>query len=331
VVVDQSYDPGSRALPRLAVRGGVAASSPAAPGPDSDWDAYVLLATIDLPAAAANIGATTITDERTISQLVVDAPTLEANDSTDFAADDHDHDSDYAPASHVGTTDEHPDATASDTGFMSAADKTKLDSAEASADANEGNASLLIVLKTVDGASSGLDADLLDGLHLASYGLSSHDHLSRYYTEAEQNALFAVKAQKAERIKAYRTNSQTISNVTVTEVLLQAQTIDDWAGYTPGNAWISDDGEGEYSITGQVQLSASSGGDLRHVELLHNADGIIAYGRTGEVGGSDVSVIQVKAVYHMSGSENVRMRVYHDAGGALNAEATSTWLEMVKL
>ena len=65
VVLDDAYDSTGLALPRFAYRDGTPAASPSAPGPDASWDAYVLLATIDVPAAAADILACTITDERT--------------------------------------------------------------------------------------------------------------------------------------------------------------------------------------------------------------------------------------------------------------------------
>jgi hypothetical protein len=42
-----------------------------------------------------------------------------------------------------------------------------------------------------DGAGSGLDADMVDGLHASSFATTSHTHDSRYYTEAEVNALIA--------------------------------------------------------------------------------------------------------------------------------------------
>ena len=57
----------------------------------------------------------------------------------------------------------HSVATTSIAGFMSAADKTKLDGVEAGATADLTAAEILALLITVDGASSGLDADLLDG------------------------------------------------------------------------------------------------------------------------------------------------------------------------
>src|SRR6056300_1101162 len=52
---------------------------------------------------------------------------------------------------------------ASNKRFMTDAQETKLDSVEANATADQTAAEILTAIKTVDGASSGLDADLLDG------------------------------------------------------------------------------------------------------------------------------------------------------------------------
>lgn len=71
-------------------------------------------------------------------------------------------------ATHDGSTDGHPVATPSVDGFMDAADKTILDGIEAGATADQTPAEILADLLTVDGASSGLDADLLDGLEQTS-------------------------------------------------------------------------------------------------------------------------------------------------------------------
>jgi len=81
VVLDDAYDSTGLALPRLAYRDGTPAASPSVPGPDASWDAYVLLATIDVPAAAADILACTITDERIASTLAIGGITL--NDLSD--------------------------------------------------------------------------------------------------------------------------------------------------------------------------------------------------------------------------------------------------------
>ena len=54
-------------------------------------------------------------------------------------------------------------ATSSANGLMSSSDKAKLDGIEASATTDQTASEILSSIKTVDGASSGLDADLLDG------------------------------------------------------------------------------------------------------------------------------------------------------------------------
>ena len=52
---------------------------------------------------------------------------------------------------------------------FTSADNTKLDSIEAGATADQTAAEILTAIKTVDGAGSGLDADLLDGQQGSSY------------------------------------------------------------------------------------------------------------------------------------------------------------------
>jgi hypothetical protein len=66
---------------------------------------------------------------------------------------------------HDGGTDvaDHPEATPSVRGFMSAADKTKLDTVEQNASDLQTPAELLTALLGVDGTGTLLDADLLDG------------------------------------------------------------------------------------------------------------------------------------------------------------------------
>ena len=49
---------------------------------------------------------------------------------------------------------------------------------------------VLGLVKAVDGAGSGLDADLLDGQDSAAFAPASHNHDSRYYTEGEADGRF---------------------------------------------------------------------------------------------------------------------------------------------
>ncbi len=66
---------------------------------------------------------------------------------------------------HVGSTAGHPIATTGADGFESAADKTKLNGIETAAKDDQTGSEILALLLSVDGAGSGLDADLLDGLN----------------------------------------------------------------------------------------------------------------------------------------------------------------------
>ena len=67
VIRDDAYDSSTRALPVLAVREGDPDASPSLPGPDAAWKAYLLLAQVDVPAAAADILACSFTDQRVVS------------------------------------------------------------------------------------------------------------------------------------------------------------------------------------------------------------------------------------------------------------------------
>lgn len=69
---------------------------------------------------------------------------------------------------------EHALVTPADHGFMSASDKAKLDGIEPGATADQTANEILALLKTVDGASSGLDADLLDGVQHRGAGGAEH-------------------------------------------------------------------------------------------------------------------------------------------------------------
>ncbi len=59
---------------------------------------------------------------------------------------------------------------------------------------------LLTIIKTVDGAASGLDADLLDGMSSAAFAATAHTHTSADvtdFTEASQDAVGAMIADTA--------------------------------------------------------------------------------------------------------------------------------------
>lgn len=69
---------------------------------------------------------------------------------------------------------------AATTASFTTADETKLDGIEAGATADMSAAEILAALLTVDGAGSGLDADLLDGNSSAAFATAGHDHTGTY-------------------------------------------------------------------------------------------------------------------------------------------------------
>ena len=79
-----------------------------------------------------------------------------------------------ANASHIGRATGHPSASRTAQGFMSGADKTKLDGIEASAKGDLTSAEILAKLLSVDGPGSGLNADKLDGIQAAGFTVISH-------------------------------------------------------------------------------------------------------------------------------------------------------------
>lgn len=65
---------------------------------------------------------------------------------------------------HEGSTDGHPNATTSLSGFESGADKTKLNGVEAGATGDLSNSEFLAMMLANDGGSSGLDCEFVRGL-----------------------------------------------------------------------------------------------------------------------------------------------------------------------
>lgn len=84
-----------------------------------------------------------------------------------------------APSTHVGAGGgAHSNATQTVAGFISSADKTKLNGIETAATADMTAAEILASLLTVDGTGSGLDADTLDGQSSAAFVGSTDTRLS---------------------------------------------------------------------------------------------------------------------------------------------------------
>jgi len=108
----------------------------------------------------------------------------------------HDH-TGLTPGTHASThitggSDVIANATTSVAGLMSASDKTKLDGVESNATADMTANEILTAIKTVDGTTSGLDADLLDGQEGSHYATASN---LTSHTGSTSNPHTVTKAQ----------------------------------------------------------------------------------------------------------------------------------------
>ena len=125
----------------------------------------------------------------------LNADLLDGYHSSSFSLTTHNHDSTYAPLSHVGAGGTaHAAATTSVAGFMSAADKSKL-----------------------DGLSS--NADTLDGYHASSFSLTSHTHPNA--TTSTAGFMSAADKTKLDGIETAATADQTPA-----EILTAIKTVD---------------------------------------------------------------------------------------------------------
>ena len=149
IVDDNAYDASGRALPRFGERAGDPAGSPSAPGPDSNWDAYTLIATIDVPAGAADISECVITDERIPAQLAVPAMAMTAAGGIDAGG---------GAITNVGNVD----------GIDVSAHDHSGGALGVAVDAQD-----LTNLKTAVDAAN-VDADTLDGIDSTGFTLAAH-------------------------------------------------------------------------------------------------------------------------------------------------------------
>ena len=314
LVMDNAYDASGLVLPRIAVRKGDPGSSPAAPGPDSSWLAYSLIAAIAIPAAAADISESTVTDERKQSQSNVDAPTLGGLAAAAFAASDHDHDATYAALAHVTDGSGHPDATGSVDGMESAADKSKLNALATGAEVNLSASEVLTLIKTVDGSGSGLNADLLDGQQGSAFAASGLVHDGTHYTEAEMNASLLAKSDKTAQIHVYRTNTLLFLSGYESQMLLSFALNEDWEGHTNPNSWIYDGSAGFYLVEAQLTWQANTSGTTRQIRLSQSGVGNVAFGRERPILNGEATIVNASAIVYMSGSQYVQMFCYQDSG-----------------
>ena len=331
VVHDNAYDASGLVLPRLAVRQGDPSPAPISPGPDGSWLAYAIIATVLVPAAAADITECTVTDVRLRSQSNVDAPTLEGNAAAAFATSTHLHSADYALLSHVTDGEGHPDAGGSD-GMLTAADKAKLNAIESGAEVNLNAAELLALMTGVDGSGSGLDADLLDGAQGSTFATSGHNHDSRYYTESELNAFLAPLANEAGYVHRRRDASNHLLGSGIeSSPLFYVTEHGDWT-QTGIHGYIDDDLAGFYLVEAQAVFTAHTGGTIRQIRLHHSADGNVAFGRERPITSSgEATIVAASTPVYMNGGHRITMYLYQDSGANLAYLHPHSWLKLTHI
>jgi hypothetical protein len=233
-------------------------------------------------AAGNNI---TLTPDATNDKVTIAVAPQGAGSGLDADLLDGNHASAFALASHT-----HPDATTTDSGFMSAADKAKLDGIESGAEVNQnafsqvkvGSSTIAADSKTdvlelaagsnialtadetddkvtiavsPQGAGSGLDADLLDGNHASAFALASHNHPNA--TPSSDGFMSAADKAKLDGIEAgAQVNQNAFSRVIVGSTNIDAGSITDALRLIAGaNITLTPDA-GNKSVT----IAASGGG-----------------------------------------------------------------------
>ena len=124
-----------------------------------------------------------------------------------------------------------------DTNAYTDAEKSKLAGVEAGATADQTAAEILTAIKTVDGAASGLDADLLDGNHASAFAT------------AAQGSLADSAVQPGDNISTLTNNS----------------------GYITGNQTITLSGDVSGSGTTSITVTVA---DDSHNHIISNVDGL---------------------------------------------------------
>jgi hypothetical protein len=233
-------------------------------------------------AAGSNI---TLTPDASNDKVTIAVGPQGAGSGLDADLLDGNHASAFALASHT-----HPDATTTTSGFMSAADKAKLDGIEAGAEVNQNAFSQVKVGSSIiaadsktdvlefasgnnialtadeandkvtiavspQGAGSGLDADLLDGQHASAFALASHSHPNA--TPSSAGFMSAGDKAKLDGIEAgAQVNQNAFSRVIVGSTNIDAGSTTDALRLIAGaNITLTPDA-GNKSIT----IAASGGG-----------------------------------------------------------------------
>lgn len=200
------------------------------------------------------------------------------------------------------------EASGSAAGVMSTAHHDKLDGIEANATADQSASEILTAIKTVDGSGTGLDADLLDGVHGSSFVRSDqNDSISGDITfngdvDFTGASYSAVWDTSTNRLKFTDNAKAVFGNASDLEIYHDGT--DSYVRNTVGDLWIKGEGDDVIIRANDDVLIQPENGESgikvignSSVELYHNnvkklntrTDGIDVTGNIAVSGGIDFS------------------------------------------
>lgn len=251
----------------------------------------------------------------------------------------------------------HAAATTSVAGFLSAADKTKLDGIEAGAKADQlfgAGAGIQIdtvgpgdyeiahydtsTQSSVNNSGGTVIQDVtLDGFgHVTALGSkslsaadvgaasSSHTHDDRYYTESQMQGMFG-------RVFGKRGTTQSIGNSTWTSITLPTEVDDDWGGFTPGQANITLPANGLYIVVAHLAFETNTTG-VRGIRLGVTGDvneGSFTRDVVVDAASQETNLAITTTVRTGGSAGTVNVQGFQNSGGALSANDIE--LEVVSL
>lgn len=143
----------------------------------------------------------------------------------------------------------------------------------------------------------------------------------------------ADNVNQAKLVRAYRSSTVAVSDVTLSTVDFNAEDQDDWTGHsTSSNASrISDAGAGLYHAELQLTFDSDATG-FRQCEIWHGAGLRTAMDRKAAISG-DSTIVRCSTVLYLDGSEYVEAKCYQDSGGSLDILSGNdvSWFALSKI
>lgn len=134
------------------------------------------------------------------------------------------------------------------------------------------------------------------------------------YSETEVDTW---RDNQSQGVYAYRSSTLGIGNATVSNLVPNTESYDDWGGWasTPNPERIYDDGAGYYIAQMQVNFAANSSG-YRQAQITVSGTVVAVTRQAADT--ADTTALNLVWVGTLNGSQYVSFQVYQDSGGSLN-------------